>query len=68
MRGLNKTENEWGTGSQAIVQKGVPSTTLDRAAKSKDTSVRAPKQTRLEFGTLSFDSRRYESQNAQRDR
>ena len=47
MRGLIKTENEWGNGSQAIVQKGVPSTTLGRAAKTKDGSVRAPKQTRL---------------------
>ena len=67
MRGHNKTENEWGLGSQAIVQKGVPNTTLGRAAKTKDGSVRASKQTRLEYGTLSFDSR-YESQNAQRDR
>lgn len=47
MRGLSKTENEWGNGSQAIVQKGVPATTLGRAAKTKDGSVRAPKQTRL---------------------
>ena len=68
MRGLNKTENEWGAGSQAIVQKGVPSTTLGRTAKSKDGSQRAPSRTRLEYGTLSFDSKRYESQNAQRDR
>ena len=68
MRGLNKTGDEWGAGSQAIVQKGVPSTTLGRTTKSKDGSERAPKQPWLEYGSLSYDSRRYESQNAQRDR